>query len=242
MSDISSQIRSYESPLVAGQPTPEAPVDDAMGRDTFLKLLTTQMQNQDPTNPMKNEEFVAQLAQFSSLEQLMGLQSVMEGVYVGVMSMNNASMAALVGSEVVAVGDQVRIDGGEPVELHFDAASSIESGTITITDEDGKVVDTIEVGAQEEGEFSVTWDAKDTDGDVVDDGLYTFRIEGADGEELDVQSMVVGTVTEMDYSSGVPQPSVEGVVVGIDAILKLTAAGESSAEEAPPADDGKKKG
>jgi len=233
MSEISSQIRTYESPLVAGQPEPEVPTDDAMGRDTFLKLLTTQMQNQDPTNPMKNEEFVAQLAQFSSLEQLMGLQSVMEGVYVGVMSMNNASMAALVGSEVVAVGDQVRIEGGEAVDLHFDAASDIDAGTITITDEDGKVVQTIDVGAQDEGEFTVTWDGTDTDGGVVDDGLYTFHMTGADGEELDVQSQVVGTVTEMDYSSGVPQPSVEGVVVGIDAILKLTAAGEASADAAP---------
>ncbi len=233
MSEISSQIRTYESPLVAGQPAPEVPTDDAMGRDTFLKLLTTQMQNQDPTNPMKNQEFVAQLAQFSSLEQLMGLQSVMEGVYVGVMSMNNASMAALVGSEVVAVGDQVRVEGGEAVGLHFDAASDINGGVITITDEDGKVVNTIEVGAQDEGEFSVTWDGADTDGDVVDDGLYTFHLAGADGEELDVQSQVVGTVTEMDYSSGVPQPSVEGVVVGIDAILKLTAAGGASADAAP---------
>ncbi len=232
MSDISSDIRTYESPLVAGQTVPEAPVDDAMGRDTFLKLLTTQMQNQDPTNPMKNEEFVAQLSQFSSLEQLMGLQSVMEGVYVGIMSMNNASMAGLVGTEVVAAGNQVNVEDGQKVELHFDAGTSFESATVTIKDADGKVVSTLNVGAQEEGEFSVYWDATDVDGSTVDDGLYTFEIEGADGQDLDVQTLVVGTVTEMDYSTGVPQPSVEGVVVGIDSILKLTA----SEEEATPAE------
>lgn len=232
MPDIPSDIRTFDAPLVAGQTVPDAPVDDAMGRDTFLKLLTTQMQNQDPTNPMKNEEFVAQLAQFSSLEQLMGLQSVMEGVYVGVMSMNNASMAALVGAEVVATGDQVRVEGGEGVDLHFDAGASFESATVTIKDEDGNVVQTLPVDAQGEGEFIVHWDARDMDGSSVDDGVYSFEIEGADGEDLDVETRVVGTVTEMDYSSGVPQPSVEGVVVGIDAIQKLTAAEEAGSDPA----------
>ena len=61
----------------------------------------------------------------------------------------------------------------------------------------------------------------------VDDGTYTFSIEGLDGGAVDVQTLVVGTVTEMDYGSGVPQPSIEGVVVGIDAIQKLTAAEEA---------------
>lgn len=233
MSDISSQIPTFDTPLVAGQTTPEAPTDDPMGRDTFLRLLTTQMQNQDPTNPMKNEEFVAQLAQFSSLEQLMGLQSVMEGVYVGIMSMNNASMTSLVGAEVVALGDQVKVEGGEPVELHFDAHEPVDGATITITDENGKVVDTIDVPAQDEGEFTIPWDAKNTDGDSVDDGTYTFRIEGADGEAVDVDTLIVGTVTEMDYSTGTPQPSVEGVVVGIDAIQKLTVADEADGEPDP---------
>jgi flagellar basal-body rod modification protein FlgD len=182
------------------------------------------MQNQDPLDPMKNEDFVAQLAQFSSLEQLMGLQSVMEGVYMGIMSMNNASMASLVGTDVVAVGNQVNVTDGQPVQLHFDSPSDLEGGTITITDEDGLVVDTIELSAQESGEFSITWDATDEDGQPVDDGVYTFSIEATDAEgEVEVGTRVVGTVTEMDYSTGTPQPSVDGVVVGIDAILALTA-------------------
>ncbi|MFT7521681.1 MAG: flagellar basal-body rod modification protein FlgD, partial [Kiritimatiellia bacterium] len=65
--------------------------DDVGNRDTFLKLLTTQMQNQDPTSPMDNEQFLSQLAQFSSLEQLMGMQSSLEAVYSGISAMNNTS-------------------------------------------------------------------------------------------------------------------------------------------------------
>ena len=218
-----SEIRVFESPSVVGQAAPAAPTDEALGKDTFLRLLTTQMQNQDPTNPMKNEEFVAQLAQFSSLEQLMALQTTMDGVYLGIMSMNNASMANLVGTEVVAAGDQVHIEGGAPATLHFEAYSDIESATVTIRDESGEVVRTLPVGATDAGSFEVAWDGLDEDGQPVDDGTYTFSIAGDDGEPVDVETLVVGTVTEMDYTTGTPQPSIDGVVVGIDAIRKLTA-------------------
>jgi flagellar basal-body rod modification protein FlgD len=77
-----------------------------MGKETFLKLLTTQMQNQDPSAPMDNQQFIQQLTQFSSLEQLMGIQTSMNSVYMAMASMNNASMANLLGTEVVGVGDK----------------------------------------------------------------------------------------------------------------------------------------
>jgi len=225
-------VSFFDTPTVPGQPAPEPPEQQALGQETFLRLLTEQMQNQDPLDPMKNEDFVAQLAQFSSLEQLMGLQGVMEGVYMGVMSMNNASMASLVGTEVVAVGDQVRVDDGEPVDLHFSSPTDLEGGTVTIQDEDGKVVRTLEVSPTEAGEFELTWDGTDDDGQPVEDGVYTFSIEATDADgEAEVETRVVGTVTEMDYSTGTPQPSIEGVVVGIDAILKLTAEEATEAEE-----------
>lgn len=220
-----------DTSMVPGQTVPDAPTGEPLGQETFLRLLTEQMQHQDPLDPMKNEDFVAQLAQFSSLEQLMGLQGVMEGVYVGIMSMNNASMASLVGTDVVASGDQVRIEDGGGADLHFDSATDLEGGTVTIQDEDGVVVRTIELEAQESGEFSIAWDGLDDDGQPVDDGLYTFSIEATDSDgEAEVETRVVGTVTEMDYSTGTPQPSVEGVVVGIDAILKLTSDTEGEAE------------
>jgi len=223
-------VTFFDTPTVTGQAEPTAPEGGAMGQETFLRLLTEQMQHQDPLDPMKNEDFVAQLAQFSSLEQLMGLQSVMEGVYMGVMSMNNASMASLVGTEVVAVGDQVNIEDGGGADLHFHSATNIEGGTVTIQDESGKIVRTIEVPAQDSGDFSVGWDGTDDDGQPVDDGLYTFSIDATDADgEAEVETRVVGTVTEMDYSTGTPRPSVEGVVVGIDAILKLTAEEEAGA-------------
>ena len=219
------EIRFFESPTIPGQSAPAAPQGDTMGKDTFLRLLTTQMQNQDPTSPMKNEDFVAQLAQFSSLEQLMGLQATMEGVYMGVMSMNNASMATLVGTDVVAIGDQVRY-AGDPVDLHFEATGPVNGAKVVIKDESGKVVNTIDVPSQPAGEFTVAWDGTDSSGRQVEEGLYRFEITGTDGDPVPAEARVVGTVTEMDFTTGIPQPSIDGVSVGIQAILKLRA-GES---------------
>ena len=89
-----------------------------LGKDTFLRLLTTQLQNQDPLNPMANEDFIAQLAQFSSLEQLQGVNTQLEGLAMINTSMNNASMVNLLGQEVVAVSDSFHY-GGEGDHEYF---------------------------------------------------------------------------------------------------------------------------
>jgi flagellar basal-body rod modification protein FlgD len=196
---------------------------ETLGQDSFLNLLTVQLQNQDPSNPVSNEDFIAQLAQFSSLEQLVGIQEKLELVYLGVASMNNATMATLLGSEVVASGDRIHVAGEGDVTLHFDAGAPAQSGTVTIEDADGKVVATLELGAVEEGEGSIVWDGTDLDGNPVGEGDYTVRYEatGADGESIDVTPLVVGLVDSVDYSTGVPRPSVGGVDVGIDAIIRV---------------------
>ena len=224
-----------ETPLVTGQASPEAPGGSDLGRDTFLKLLTEQLQNQDPLDPMKNEDFVAQLAQFSSLEQLFGLQETMNAVYLGIASMNNATMSSLLGTEVVAMGDGLQYSGEGSVELHFDSAGAFEAGTVTIQDSNGTVVKTLTVDPQTEGEFSITWDGTDLDGQAAGEGAYTFSIDAtsSEGDSIDVQTLIVGIVDEMDYSSGTPQPSVGGVVVDIGEILRLQE-GEGDTGDATP--------
>ena len=198
---------------------------EAMDRDTFLNLLTTQLQNQDPLNPMDSEAFVSQLATFSSLEQLMGIQSSLDAVYMGIASMNNASMADLLGTEVLAVGDGVHLDGeGDPIDLQYYAAGDVASATLAVMDEDGHVVYTEEVGALSEGEGTLEWDGTDLDGNPLPEGDYTFSITGtdSDGNDVSIEERIKGKVTEMDYASGTPQPSIEGVVISLADIIRLT--------------------
>ena len=222
---MDSILPIVDTPVVTGQAAPEAPTGQTLGEEAFLRLLTEQLQNQDPLDPMKNEDFVAQLAQFSSLEQLFGLQATMEAVYLGIASMNNAAMAGLLGTEVVASGNTVHHDGEGSVTLHFDANAAFTTGTVTITDEGGTVVQTLDVGGHDPGEFTVEWDGTDLDGQPVDEGNYTFSISATDvdGAAVEVETLIVGIVDEMDYSTGTPQPSIDGVAVPLEDIRRLTA-------------------
>lgn len=210
--------------LYATPSTPSTAGSTALGQDAFLRLLTTQLQYQDPSDPVKNEDFVAQLAQFSSLEQLTTVNTQLEGVYAALAAMNNASMATLVGTDVVARGDTFAYDGGGEAALHFDAAADVANATVTVYDEDGNVVWSGDIGALDAGEGTWAWDGRDASGNAAPAGDYRFAISGTDaaGNPVEVEERIVGRVTEMDYSTGTPLPSVDGVEIGIADILSLT--------------------
>lgn len=197
----------------------------ALDKDAFLLLLTTQLQNQDPTEPVSNQEFVAQLAQFSQLEEMQTVSGQLDSLYLVNVSMNNASMANLLGKEVVARSDTFHhVSGSE--EIHFDAASATTSTTLTITDADGSVVFSGDIGAEGAGEGSYTWDGKDQDGQLVADGDYTFTLSATDvnGDEVAVESLIQGTVDEMSFDTGSAMPSVNGVDITMGDIVRLVEA------------------
>jgi len=215
---------------VAPQPSPfEAGEADLANRDTFLKLLTTQLSNQDPTSPMENEQFLSQLAQFSSLEQLMGVQSTMQAVYTGIQALNNASMANLLGTEVTVASDTVKLEAlaeGEAAhperELGWVGSESLADARMEIRDSSGRLVRTVELGTID-AEGSYTWDGEDASGNPVPAGTYTFKVTGtnAEGERISVDPRITGTVDGMDYATGTPQPFVDGVAVSLGDLVTL---------------------
>ena len=195
-----------------------------LDQTAFMNLLTTQMQNQDPLDPMANEEFIAQLATFSSLEQLMSLNSIAQAITLGISSLNNAAMADIVGMHVVAEGNEFNYGGEGDVELMYDAQSTATSATVTVYDEDGKVVYSEELSGLEEGEGSWTWDGTTTSGAQAEEGTYTFEVTAEDdsGESVEVTELIHGVVDEMDYSTGSPQPSIDGIAVDLGNLIRLT--------------------
>lgn len=204
-----------------------------MDQETFLNLLITQLQNQDPMNPQDSQEFVAQLAQFSSLEQLMSLNDGMNTLYLATSSMNNASMTQLIGKEVVAYGDTFSYSGQGDVELLYDAAGEASNATITIKDESGDVVASYSLGSLSEGEGSYTWDGTTISGGTAEEGIYTFEIEASDtdGDDVTVYTMVQGVVDTMGYESGTPVPQIDGVEIELGDIIRVVEAGEPSSGE-----------
>lgn len=201
-----------------------------LGEDTFLLLLTTQMQNQDPLSPMSNEEFVAQLAQFSSLEELKNISSGLEALYLVDSSMNNAAMVNLLGQTVVARTDAFHYPGEGDIEFNFDAAAAASEARVTVTYEDGTVVFEGAMGSLDEGEGSWTWNGLTTDGTPAEAGDYTFSVTGtaADGSEVTVEELLLGEVDEMSFEAGTASPSVAGTPISIGDILRIV-----TPEEAP---------
>ena len=200
---------------------------DDMGKDTFINLLTTQMQNQDPLSPMDNQQFIQQLTSFSSLEQLMGLQTAMEAVYMGIASMNNASMANLLGTEVIGRGDTFHYGSEGDVDLNWNAAAPVNELKVTVSHENGTVVASFTVPGCEAGEGSYTWDGESGSfTGQLEEGTYTFKLAGTDteGNTVVVEEWVKGVVTEMDYSTDVPQPSIQGVPISLSDIIRLAMA------------------
>lgn len=220
------------------QSQPETQGGSDLGEDSFMKLLVTQLQHQNPLEPQANEEFVAQLAQFSSLEQLTNANSALESLYLAMASMNNASMTQLLGKQVKAYGDSFHYSGDGSVDLYYDAPQDC-SATITITDESGSVVYTEELGALSPGEGSYTWDGNGISGDM-DEGTYSFSIsaESSSGEPVEVTTLVIGEIDGMSFVTGAPEPSIEGVPLGLGDILEVFSTKEDAEASVDPDSDG----
>jgi flagellar basal-body rod modification protein FlgD len=173
---------------------------------------------------------VAQLAQFSSLEQLVGLNDSMDALYLATASMNNASMTQLLGQDVVAWSDSFHYDGQGDVEIFYDSTGSATATEITITNEDGDVVWSGPMGSLEEGEGSFLWDGKDHNGNTVEEGVYSFSISAQDndGADIEVYGQIVGTVDGMSYEGGAPVPSISGVEIDLGDIIRVETADDSS--------------
>ena len=177
---------------------------DVMGKDEFLKLLTIQLKYQDPLEPMGNTEFLAQLAQFTSLEQLMNMNGNLQANFLMMQSLNNSSSASFIGKTLRASGNSVYLPAEEDTTLHYKLASTAKV-TVKIYDENGNLVRTISPETwQNAGDNEIVWDGKDSTGNRKMSGTYTFEVEAvdADGNKIGVTTFIEGTVTGVRYVNG----------------------------------------
>lgn len=178
---------------------------DTLGKDAFLQLLVTQMQYQDPLDPMKNEDFVAQMAQFSSLEQLMNLNETMGQVALIDSSINNSQAVNLIGKTITVLGDSLDITGGVVSGASYTLADEASEVTISVYDENGALVRSFTAADKTAGNHDLTFDGKDDDGNVLADGSYTFSItaKNSDGDTVESASFSTVKVDGLTFENGV---------------------------------------
>ncbi|MDR6605433.1 flagellar hook assembly protein FlgD [Pseudomonas synxantha] len=181
--------------------TGSATGNKALGKDAFLQLLVTQLKNQNPLEPQDNGAFVAQLAQFSSLEGITTLNDTVSGLASNYNSSQALQASSLVGRSVIAPGDKAVVDTTKSLSGTVVVPSSVASAILKITDAAGKTVRTIDLGSQKAGNTSFIWDGKNDAGETVPAGTYTFGATSTiDGKSVALITNLPATVNSVTIS------------------------------------------
>lgn len=181
----------------------------ALGPDVFLRLLVTQLQSQDPTSPVQNEDFVAQLAQFTTLEQATSTNKLLEKLIGQDTQRTQLDLVNLIGRTVVAQGDTVSIAGEEQPTLGYALSGEARSVTIKVLDSNKQVVRTLEsTDVQKAGANQVQWDGLNDSGDRVPDGVYRFIVKAEDANKQPVPNFTFARERVMTIAFGAENPVV----------------------------------
>ncbi|MDP3695802.1 MAG: flagellar hook capping FlgD N-terminal domain-containing protein, partial [Desulfocapsaceae bacterium] len=177
------------------------------GKEDFLNLLVAQLKNQDPLEPEDPTAFTAQLAQFSSLEQLTNLNKTMEGLTTAQANSARLSSLGLIGKDVTYNGSTVTLEG-KPVDIGYQLDGTASSVTLSIQDANGKTVRTFQAADTElkAGNHFISWDGTDQDGKLLANGKYTIVLQAsAAGKDASIAAapLVRSVVTGVDLSTGI---------------------------------------
>lgn len=167
-----------------------------LGKTAFLELMMAQLQHQDPLNPVADTDFTAQLAQFSSLEQLTNINTGVETLNTGTERQQMLEAVSFIGKEITAAGNSLSKKDGKISSLSFELSEAAADVTVNIFDSNGNIVDTIEMGQLQSGSYDVDWDGQDENGSELADGVYLVFMgaENAEGNPIMVSPEATGIV------------------------------------------------
>lgn len=203
---------------------------NTLGKQDFLNLLVSQMRNQDPLDPMKGTEFAAQLAQFSSLEQLTNLNTSMsmslDANAVLTQSINNGLSATFIGKDVRAAVDTFQYTGEGDVKVGYDLPSDASAVTVKVYDSNGTLVRTMN-GDTGKGQSTLTWDGKSDKGANVASGKYSFKVEavGTDGKAMAADKYVFGNISGVRFKPEGTVFVIDGMEIALGNILEIMEGG-----------------
>ncbi|MNK04466.1 Basal-body rod modification protein FlgD [compost metagenome] len=186
-------------------------------QDRFLKLLVTQMQNQDPLNPLDNAQVTSQLAQLSTVTGIDKLNGTLESLMGNYQSAQLLQASNMIDHGVLAPGSQLALAEGKAI-FGVEFPSDVDAGQIVIKDSAGKVVQTIDLPPQKAGATPLLWDGTTADGTKAPDGNYTFEVKGSlGGKDVKATALQFGVVTTVSSSAN-------GVLLNVPGLGGLTLA------------------
>ena len=186
---------------------------NAMGKDEFLKLLTFQLQHQDPMNPMDQGKMTGELAQFSQLEQLTNLNKKFDEQGKTKSLEDKFYAASFVGKKVVTTGSTINLkNSGDPGEILFKLDGDSAKVMVRVLDEKNNVMGEIWKDGMSQGSHQVTWDGVALDGSPAVKGTYRAQVKAWDmtGKEVIARTEATGVVQSVTFDEGEPVLTVDG--------------------------------
>ncbi|MGY2253795.1 flagellar hook assembly protein FlgD [Pseudomonas reactans] len=199
---FNSKVKNAQDNSSINDAANKATGKQSLGKDAFLQLLVTQLKNQNPLSPQDNGAFVAQLAQFSSLEGINTLNDSVNAISSNFSSSQALQASSLVGRSIIIQTDKAMVDTSKSMTGSVDVKTATGNVTVKITDKDGNLVRTIEMGAQAVGSQNFIWDGKNDKGEVAPAGTYTFKAttKNDKGDAVALNTSLPATVTSVTLS------------------------------------------
>jgi flagellar basal-body rod modification protein FlgD len=195
---------------------------DKLGRDAFLKMFIAQMNNQDPLNPMDISQMSSQLAQYSSLEQLLNINTNLESIGGAQNSSNRYQSIDMIGKEVQADSSALVLDNGKATKGVFYLDESANC-TVHILDEQGSSIRDINLGTLGEGSNEFEWDGFDNNKKLYKSGQFTYEVTAENGNknQVSVNKSIKGTVTGVNLSGEEPIIYVNSTPLSMSQIINI---------------------
>ena len=194
-----------------------------LGKDDFLTLLIAQLGAQDPLDPLSGQDFSAQLAQFSALEQMTNMNATLENLIIVEIASSNAATIGLIGKLVDVEGNSFEYTGEGSVNLNYSLDQNADSVTVQIFDSGGNLVTTLD-GQTETGNHLIAWDGLNSSGEASASGAYTFEVTALDfdGDALSVETFTTGLVTDVLFEETGAFALVNGEKIPVGEITRVS--------------------
>lgn len=213
-----------------GDTSPYTRPKTELGKEDFLTLLVAQLQHQDPLNPMKSTDFTGMLAQFSSLEQLFNINDKLETLNGTNNSQVPENLLDYIGKEIKSDDNYFTLTNGRASGSSYTLG---EKGNVIISifNQEGLEIRTVNMTNQEAGEFDFYFDGKDNNGYPVPDGKYSFTVLAFDnaGIPIEVNTGLSGLVTAITYQNGIPYLMVGDDLIDPESITEVSLVQEAEA-------------
>lgn len=193
---------------IAGTPKLQTAVEaNMLGQDAFLKLMTEQLKNQDPFEPVKNENMVAQMAQFSSVTGISEMNKTLKSVAAQLGGANAAQAVSYVGRAVLVEGNTAYASENGSLSVVLPLSEPADEVVVQISDKSGTLLRTMNLGAQGAGDVDVEWDGKTDSGETVSGGPFTIKATALrNGTRVASPVAVWAPVTSVSLGSDGGQP------------------------------------